>query len=269
LHPFAHSLSGIAVGLKDRIYALGDGEVRIFEPNGELLRQWKAPENSLCLAVDSGERIYIGTLGRVDIFNSTGGLLKGFTVGESARPALVTAIKTFGREILVADATARYIRRYDAGGKQIGEIGTQNKTRSFMLPNRSLDLAVDARGTICATDTGRHRVTSWKLDGSPLGYFGKFGLSRPEDFVGCCNPVNIALAPDGNIVTAEKVVARVKVFDPNGKLLALIGQEHFDQNCEHLYLAVDSKKRIVVADPVRREVKVFSPNSQPGGPRSV
>ena len=70
--------------------------------------------------------------------------------------------------------------------------------------------------------------------------------------------MNIAVAPDGKIVTAEKVIARIKVFDPSGKLLALIGPEPFDPMCTHLHLAVDSKGRIVVADPVRREVKVFS-----------
>jgi hypothetical protein len=268
-NPFRLSLSGVAVGPKDRIYALGDGEVRIFEPGGDLFRHWKAPEKASCLAVDPEDCVYIGVLGRVEIFNSLGRPLGSLAVGEAGGFADVTAVKTFGKEILVADATARFIRRYDANGKQLGEIGTQNKTRSFMLPNHSLDMDVDAKGVVRATDSGRHQVTSWILDGSPMGKFGKFGLSRPEDFVGCCNPVNIALAPDGKIITAEKVVARVKVYDPSGRLLAVIGQEHFDQRCVHLHLAVDSRKRIVVADPVQLEVKVFAPRNQPGGPNRV
>ena len=77
--------------------------------------------------------------------------------------------------------------------------------------------------------------------------------------------MNIAVAPDGKIITAEKVIARVKVFDAAGKLLALIGPEHFDPQCIHLYLAVDSKGRIFVADPMRLEVKVFSIKKQSGG----
>ena len=81
---------------------------------------------------------------------------------------------------------------------------------------------------------------------------------KPEDFVGCCNPVNIAFAPDGKIVTAEKVIPRIKVYTAEGKLLALIGPEHFDPKCTHLHLAIDSKGRILAADPVRLEVKVFS-----------
>jgi sugar lactone lactonase YvrE len=138
-----------------------------------------------------------------------------------------------------------------------------------MLPNRSLDFDVDARGLIRATDPGRHRVSSWGSDGSPAGSYGKFGLSNPEDFVGCCNPVNLAIAPDGSVITAEKVAARVKVYNPDGKLLALIGPENFDPKCVHFHLAVDSKGRILVADPVRLEVKVFSPLIRAGASKSV
>jgi hypothetical protein len=111
---------------------------------------------------------------------------------------------------------------------------------------------------IRATDSGRHRVAAWAVDGSALAWFGKFGQTDPADFVGCCNPVNLAMTPDGKIVTGEKMVARVKVYEPDGMLLAVIGPEHFDQNAVHLHLAVDSTGRILVADPIRREVKVFS-----------
>ena len=266
---FQRSLSGIAVGLSDRIYALADGEVRIFEPDGTRIRSWKAPDRASCITIGRDERICIGVNSRVQFFDSSGNPKEGFDAGDSGRPAGITAIKILSQEILVADAAAKCIHRYDFAGKRLGEIGTQNKTRGFMLPNRSLDIDVDAIGVIVATDTGRHRVTSWTLDGAPVGHFGKFGLMNAEDFVGCCNPVNIACSPDGRLITAEKVVARVKVYDAAGKLLALIGPEHFDPKCIHLHLAVDSKKRILVADPVRLEIKIFSANAEPGGREKV
>ena len=261
---FRRSISAVAVDSADQISVLGDGEVRTFDSKGIFVRNWKAPEGALCMAIGGG-RVYLGRAGQVEIYSAAGIREGGFAAGESGKSASITAIKISGAEILVADASARCIRRYTETGKLIGEIGTQNKTRGFMLPNRSLDMAVDSKGIVRATDSGRHRVSSWILDGTPAGNFGKFGLRNPEDFVGCCNPVNIAIAPDGKIITAEKVVARVKVFDDAGKLLALIGPEHFDPQCIHLYLAVDSKGRILVADPVRLEVKVFSIKNQSGG----
>jgi hypothetical protein len=266
---FQRSLAGIAVGPSDRIYALGDGEVRIFEPDGTRVRSWKAPEQSSCIAIGTDKRICIGVNSRVQFFDVAGNQKDGFNAGDSGRPADITAIKILSKGILVADAAAKCIHRYDFAGKRLGEIGTQNKTRGFMLPNRSLDIDVDAKGVVIAADSGRHRVSSWTMDGAPTGHFGKFGVMNAEDFVGCCNPVNLAFSPDGRIVTAEKVLARVKVYDAAGKLLALIGPEHFDPKCTRLHLAVDSKKRILVADPVRLEIKIFSANAKSGGRENV
>jgi hypothetical protein len=257
-HPFRRSLAGIAVGAGDRIYMLGDEEVRVFEASGGFLLSWKAADKAACLTAGPDGRVYLGAPGRVDIYDTKGSRLGGFAAGEKDQPAGVTAIKLFRKEILVADAEARLIRRYDPAGNQLGLIGTRSKTGSFMLPNGWLDFDVDSEGVVIATDTGRHRVTSWALDGTPVGSFGKFGMRDPADFVGCCNPVNLALTPDGKIVTAEKMVARVKVYQPDGRLLAVIGPEHFDPNCVHIHLAVDSKGRILSADPVRREIGVFS-----------
>jgi hypothetical protein len=265
IHPFRNSLLGIAVGAEDRIYALGDREVRVFDAKGDFLRGWRAPEDAACLTVGPDERIYLGARGRVEIYDASGNRAGGFPVGDAGKPADVTSIKVFQKEVLMADAAARFIRRYDSNGKQLATIGTQNKTHSFILPNRSLDFAVDAQGIVRAGDTGRHRVTSWKLDGEPLGYFGKFGQKNPEDFTGCCNPVNLAVTPDGMVVTAEKANARVKVYEPGGRLLAVIGSEYFDNSCSNVHLAVDSKGRILTGDPVRREIKIFSLVTKVGG----
>jgi hypothetical protein len=262
--PFRVSLSGIGIGAGDRIYALGDDEVRTYDAAGTRTSSWRVIERAACLTVGPDGRVYVGAGDRVEIYDRTGRRVGGFTAGDRERPADVTSIKVFKDDVLVADASARIIRRYDGSGRQRGIIGDQNKTGSFMLPNRSLDIAVDVNGVVRATDSGRHQVTSWALDGSPLGKFGKFGMLAPEDFVGCCNPVNIAVTPDGRIVTGEKMVARVKVFEPDGRLLALIGPEHFHPACTNIFLAVDSNGRIAAADPAAREVKIFSPVGKAG-----
>ncbi|RPI27132.1 MAG: hypothetical protein EHM61_09485 [Acidobacteria bacterium] len=258
-HPFRRSLAGIAIGVADQIYALGDGEVRMFEPDGTFLLGYKVVENATCLAAAADGRVFVGAPGRVEFYDSDGRHTGGFPAGEKDKPAAVTKIKIVGKEVLVADAAARIIRRYDMKGVPQGLIGTANKTGTFMLPNKWLDFDVDSKGVVRASDTGRHQVSAWALDGSRLGAFGKFGMQNPADFVGCCNPVNLTIAPDGKVVTGEKVAARVKIFEPAGKLLAVIGPEHFDAKCIHIHLAVDSKGRILAADPVRREVKIFSP----------
>jgi hypothetical protein len=254
---FRRSLSGISVGPRNAVYALGDDEIRVFEASGRVARSWKAPDKASCLGVAADGRVAVGSPGRVDLIGDTGAHIRGFSVGTPAKPAELSAVRFVGDSVLVADVTARVIRRYDARGAERGVIGTLNKTGGFMLPNKSLDFDVDGAGVIHATDTGRHQVTSWALDGTMVAAFGKFGMARPEDFVGCCNPVNVAVAADGGIVTAEKVVARVKVFGKDRGLLAVIGPEHFDPMCRHIHIAVDSTGRIVAADPERRTITLF------------
>ena len=256
--PFVRSLDDLAVDASDHVFALGDGEVRVLGPDGRLLRRWRISDKAQCLAVGPDGRVYVGGAGRVEVYDATGSRVGGFGVGDAASPANVTAIAIAGTNILVADASARLIRRVDPAGRPLGLIGDQSKTKSFILPNGSLDLDVDTAGIVRATDTGRHQVTAWTLDGTPVGKFGKFGMADPVDFVGCCNPVNLAMTRDGKIVTAEKMIARVKVFEPDGRLIAFIGPEHFDQKCTHIHLATDSRGRLLAADPVRREITVFA-----------
>jgi hypothetical protein len=254
---FRRSLSGVCVGRGDAVYGLGDGEVRVFEAGGRAARTWKAPERATCLGVAADGRVAVGSPGRVDLYSAAGAHIGGFAAGTSAKPADVSAVRFLGDSVLVADVTARVIRRYDLHGSERALIGAKNKTGGFMLPNKSLDFDVDASGVIHATDTGRHQVTSWTADGAMVASFGKFGMARPEDFVGCCNPVNVAVAADGAIVTAEKMIARVKIFSKDRSLLAVIGPEHFDPMCRHIHVAVDSTGRIVAADPERRTISVF------------
>lgn len=257
-HPFRRSLAGVAVGAGTVIHTLGDDEVRVFAANGEFLHAWPAPSGATCLAVGPDGHVYVGSPGQVDFYSYDGHHAGAFPAGDAGHPAAITSIKAFRDEVLVGDAAARCVRRYDHTGHMLGLVGTQDKTHGFMLPNRSLDFDVDVHGVVHATDTGRHRVARWRLDGSFAGTFGKFGHANPEDFVGCCNPVNLALAPDGTIVTGEKLIARVKVYAPSGELLGLIGAAHFDQSATHLFLAVDANGRILAGDPVRREVRVFA-----------
>jgi len=268
-HPFRENLRGVAVDAGDQVHALGDGEIRVFAADGSLVRHWRVADSAMCLTVGADGRVYVGGAGRIEIYESGGGRVGGFTFGKPGDPPAVSAIKVFKTDILVADASARIIRRFDRSGRQLGLIGDQNKTKTFILPNGRLDLDVDAAGVVRATDTGRHQVTAWAIDGTPLGKFGKFGMTDPADFVGCCNPMNVATTPDGKVVTAEKMVARVKVYEPDGRLLAVIGPGPFDPKCTQIHLAVDSKGRVIAADPVRREITVFalvaSQTSQEGG----
>ena len=68
-----------------------------------------------------------------------------------------------------------------------------------------------------------------------------------------------AILNDGAFVTSEKGVPRVKLYDRQGRFVAVVaGTDQFRAGTEGLDLAGDASGRIYVLDPARKAVRVFS-----------
>jgi hypothetical protein len=279
---FAETLNGICVDQTGSICAVGDRAVKVFDSQGKLQRKWQTDKPGYCVAVDDEAAVYVGQSGQIEKFDGAGNHLTTFRDGE--RLGTVTAIDFFGENMLIADAADRCIRRYDKTGKWLGDIGKDNNTKGFLIPNGHLDFDVDAAGIIHAANPAKHRIERYTMTGELLGYFGKFGTHEPQDFPGCCNPTNLTLTEQGNVVVTEKAGPRLKVYaapdidaqgagrtrlrssktSPSARveppdLLAVVGPELFDPNCKNMDVAVDSQGRIYVADTVQLVIKVFAP----------
>ncbi len=86
-----------------------------------------------------------------------------------------------------------------------------------------------------------------------------WGLSSNglEGFGGCCNPTDIALLPDGRVVTSEKGLPRVKVYSADGQLLSVVvPPEEFRPNAVGIDLAA-SGMTIAVLDPDDDVVRLY------------
>jgi hypothetical protein len=256
---FADELRALAVDSADRLYAVGDSKVAVFSAAGEFQKTWTTARPGLSAAIAADGTVYVGEEGQIELFDPVGKLRD--TWRDAEHLGAVTAIGLTGESILIGDAKARCIRRLDRHGKYIRDIGKDNKLGGFSIPNGQVDLVIDSAGVIHAPNPGRHRVERYTLDGKLVGTFGRFDGQDPAGFTGCCNPTNIALTPNGQLVTAEKANPRVKVYDVEGRLLALMGTQDFDPNCVNMDIAVDSRGRIYVADTVRLQIVVFEPES--------
>ncbi|MEW6745070.1 MAG: hypothetical protein AB1486_20135 [Planctomycetota bacterium] len=254
---FSESLNGITVGRDGLIYAVGDREVKVFRAEGELEREFPTEQPGYCVALDAEGMIFVGEAGLVELFNRSGS--RQATWRDAPRLGSVTSIGFFQESVLLADATNRCIRRYDRAGKWLSDIGKNNNTKGFLIPNGYLDFAVDAAGTIHAANPGKFRVERYSLSGELLGHFGRYGTRLPEEFPPCCNPTNLTLTENGRTIVTEKAGPRVKVFDATGTMVALISGEPFDANCKNMDVATDAAGRIYVADTVRLSILVFAP----------
>lgn len=257
---FAHALRGIAFGGDQTLYAVGDKKVVVFDPRGEPLRTWATDKPGHAIAVDPNGSVYVGQDGQVEISDNHGRQRR--TWRDPQHMGLITAIAFSGDSILLADAKARRIHVYDREKNFQRDIGHENRMRGFVIPNRHLDLAVDAQGVLHAPSSGQHRVVRFKLDGERLGHVGRFGGPDPSGFSGCCNPTNLALFDDGRFAVTVKAPPEVKIFTSEGALLGRIKAAAFDANCKNMDIAIDKQERIYVVDTERLHVLVFVPVSE-------
>jgi len=258
-HQFKGALRGIAIDGDDRIYAVGDSSVKIFNIEGKLLRQWKTALPGFCVAVGGDGNVWVGEYRQVEIFDPQGALLD--TWSDPDRLGLLTAIALRDDDVFVADASARWIRRFDRQGRFLNNIGDKHRKGGFHIPNGVVDFAIDNEGILHVANPGMHRVERYTADGELLGHFGRFDGRDPAGFPGCCNPTNLALDHNGRVIVSEKAGPRAKIYSPEGQLLTVVSDDAFDPNAKNMDVAVDSAGRIYVVDTIRLEIRVFSPTT--------
>lgn len=143
-HQFERTLRGIALDLEGRLHAVGDSAVKVFDAKGALLRQWATGRPGECVAVDGEGRVWVGEREQVEVFDSRGELAD--TRRDPGRLGLVTAIGFGDGDVFLADATARWIRRYDAEARFLNNIGDQHRKGRVPHPQRRRRLRRRHRG---------------------------------------------------------------------------------------------------------------------------
>jgi len=252
---FKNTLTSLAIDAHGQLYAAGDSAIKLFDAGGQLRSRWAASQPVISVAVASDGTVYAGQLRQIEIFDAGGKLLHTWRNQKLA--GRVTALAFTGDSVLAGDAWDRAIHRFDRAGNFLNTIGKDTAVNGFLIPNGVVDFGVDAHGTIYAANPGKHRVERYRPAGDLLGHIGRFDGNDPAGFTGCCNPTNVAIG--AAIYTTEKAGPRVKAYDFDGKLLAIIATDVFDANCKNMDIAVDAHGRVYVADTVKLGIFVFEP----------
>ncbi|HAK96487.1 MAG TPA: hypothetical protein DCM87_16230 [Planctomycetes bacterium] len=259
----------LAVDAHDNLYVAGDRAVAMFGPQGTPAGARTLQGEPTCLAVTADGAWYVGMNDHVEVFDAAGTRTAAWA--PHGTQSFVTAVAAIPEGIVVADAGERIVLLYGTDGALVRPIGARNPERTiagFVVPSPFLDAAMGKDGLLRVTNPGRHKVEAYSLEGDLCLAWGA-AKATVDGFCGCCNPVHIAVLPDGAVVTSEKGLVTVKVCEPDGALRCVVaGPDRLGENALGYDVAVDSKGRIIVLDPVAKKVRVFQPAARRGSPRS-
>ncbi len=259
----------LAVGPSDQIYVGGDQAIVVFDAEGNLQRTIEVQHEPRCLAVaangdDADETIFSAAADRVVRIAPDGSVAGEWP--SLGRQAAITSIAVRESDVFVADAGNKIVLHYDTSGKLLGRIGAADPERNvpgFAITSPHFDLALSPDGLLRVVNPRMLRIEAYTFDGDLEFHFGKGGTGL-ENFFGCCNPTHFAVLPDGRFVTAEKGVARVKVYSPEGKLDCVVaGPDTLQIRNAHAIadLAVDRSGRVLALDLSERRIRLFEPDA--------
>jgi hypothetical protein len=117
------------------------------------------------------------------------------------------------------------------------------------------------KGNLWIPHNARHTVQSHDREGKDLARFGKAGKVKASDFGGCCEPKNIRILPDGDLLAAESgPPACIKRFSADGKfkeVVAIVNGAKGDCVRVTVERSPDGRK-FYILDTIKGAIHVFA-----------
>ena len=231
----------VALGPDGNLYVAAGREIVVMSRGGALIRRLGCSGPARCVALDRDGTLFVGLKERIELLDSKGRQM-ALWAPPAGRP-FFTGLALTADHVFVADAGNRVILRYDRSGTLKHRIGERNPDRNvagLVVPSPFLDVEAGPDGLLWVNNPGRHRVELYTVDGDLERFWGR-GSVAIDGFVGCCNPVNLALLPDSRCLTFEKGLPRVKIYDAQGKLISVVAApDSFADPSKELASAPDS-----------------------------
>ena len=265
----------IAIGPGDRLYVATGNGVNVMDGKGAKLAEIAKNSAARCVAVAEDGTVYVGLRTNVEVFDAKGQHVASWEA--PTRKSWLTGLSVGQNDVFAADSANRVILRYDRSGKLVGRIGEKNPEHNIpglIVPSPYLDVKLGHDDLLRVNNPGRHCVEVFTISGDLEFSWGK-PTAAIEGFCGCCNPIGLALLPDGSCVTCEKGLPRVKVYAADRTFSGVIaGPELFRENGRAgqnsdridgtlggLDAAVDSKGTVYILDLVAANVRVMKPKA--------
>ncbi len=222
-------LGGVAVDHAGRVYAVdsvdvdwdyGIPSIKKFEPNGELISIWGAPETATDkfryparIAIDGTGSMYVTDQSShcVHKLDAQGKYIKswgekGTGDGQFDTPEGI-AVDGVGC-VYVCDRQNSRIQKFDSDGRFLLKWGKEGSGNGeFHFPAA---VAVDKEGNVFIADSDNHRVQKFTAEGKFLTQWGEFGEAPGQFNV----PLGIAVDNEGNVYVSDSHNHRIQKFAP-------------------------------------------------------
>ncbi|GHT55608.1 hypothetical protein FACS189446_7130 [Bacteroidia bacterium] len=241
---------GIVEGFElhnDQLYVVASNLVSVFDHAGKLLRRFSSGETIRDIAVnDNG--IYILYTTKIKVFSHEGELQREWEAcSELSGYCSMVLAEDY---VFVTDVVNKNICKYTKEG---GFVQFINSPNGFVIPSYTFAIEyID--GVLYCSNSGRHQVESYTLDGEYLGTFGKAG-GAPGLFTGCCNPVYLTYTANGEIITSEKGDPRISCYGSDGQFRNILLDSKLLGGGNSAYDVKVQKDKIFIAG--KNKVSVF------------
>jgi hypothetical protein len=245
--------------LEDSLYIAGVASMAVIARDGSSATLHEILPHPTCIEAEDAA-LYIGYKQSVAKYSRSGQLLQQWAdLGERA---VITSLAVKGDRVYVADAGNRRVVIFSNEGELLGEFEGKSESdqgHGFIVPSANFDLVVDAYDELWVVNPGKHALENYTDDGRMRGFWEKASFDL-DGFQGCCNPARIAAMPDGNFLTSEKGMVRIKLYDQSGKMLSVVAPPVlFKEEGKAPDVCVDEEGTIYALDFDKDMVRIFEP----------
>jgi hypothetical protein len=274
------------------------GGIRVYSPKGELLQTWPLEIKPSAVCVTVGGAIFAAGDGKLLKLDASGKVIASVASPVASEPVVigkdvedmvkemikqskqsyatelanmkanlekrrseVTGLTTTAEDVFMAvpapnDFTYR-VYRFDQSLENPKLVVEKLRGCCGQMDIQSHD------GKLWIPHNARHSVECRDRDGTQLSKFGKAGRVKASDFGGCCEPKNMRVLPNGEILAAESGPPTcIKRFSASGKFIETVAVLDTKGDCVRVTVAVSPDgSRYYMLDTARDAIRIFGTKS--------
>ncbi|MDR2811307.1 MAG: hypothetical protein LBB84_12280 [Tannerellaceae bacterium] len=196
-----------------KLYVAVANAVLAFDYYGKPLHRFPAGEVIRDMAINE-EGIYLLYPSGIEVYTREGALLRRWDACSEWSNYCSLALSPSG--VFVTDMAHKNLCKYTNEGVFQKFITSPD---TFIIPSLSFGITY-ANGYVYCSNSGRHQVERYTIDGEYAGSFGSPG-GAPGLFAGCCNPVHLT-ASGSEIFTSEKGIPRISCYGSDGTFRSIL-----------------------------------------------